>query len=141
MNYSTNKLYLRPWGSSDAYTEFKYSLDGTNNSMPEHDMAANDVDRDAYTNLEGYTIRNRVRHDVATIDFNIPTMSGAELHSLFQNTDGVYFEAYFFYEPAWGFVSKKMYRSATVSFHRYYIDTTNPDNNIYTDVQFSFIEE
>ena len=29
-----------------------------------------DVDLDAYTNLEGYTVRNRVREDVRTLDFS-----------------------------------------------------------------------
>ena len=139
--YEYNKLYLRPWGSSDAYNEFKYSVDGVNNGLPEHTGGANDVDRDSYTNLEGYTIRNRVRHDVATLDFSVPTMTGEELHAFFDYTTGVYFDAYFFYEPVWGFTSKKMYRSATVTYTRYYIDPVNPNNNIYKDVKFSFVEE
>lgn len=141
MSYKYDRLYLRPWGSSGAYNEFQYSVGGGGNSLPEHDAGANDVDLDAYTNLAGYTIRNRVRHDVATLDFSVPEMTGAELRAFFQYTTDVWFDAYFFYEPAWGFVSKKMYRSATVTWHKYYIDPTNPDNNIYTDVKFSFVEE
>ena len=141
MNYKYDRLYLRPWGSTGAYNEFKYSVNGGGNSLPEHDRGANDVDLDAYTNLSGKTIRNRVRHDVATLDFNVPQMTGEELHAFFQYTTNVWFECCFFYEPEWAFVSKKMYRSGTVTWHDYYIDETNPNNNIYTDVKFSFIEE
>jgi len=141
MNYEYGKLYLRPLGSTDAYSEFKYSIDGVHNGLPEHTKGANDVDRDSYTNMEGYTIRNRVRHDVATLDFTVPTMTGEELHSFFQYTTGVYFDAYFFFEPVWDFTSRTMYRSATVTYTPYYIDPSNPNNNIYNDVKFSFIEE
>ena len=141
MDYKYDKLYLRPWGSTGSYNEFKYSIDGVTNSLPEHERGANDVDLDSYTNLEGYTIRNRVRHDVATLDFSVPQMTGEELHAFLQYTTDVWFDAYFFWEPSWDFVSKKMYRSATITWHDYYIDSTNPNNNIYTDVKFSFIEQ
>ena len=107
---------------------------------PEHDAGQNDVDLDAYTNTAGYTIRNRVRHDVKTLDFNIPTMSGAELHSLLYLRNNEWFQCTFFDECAWGIVTKKMYCSSP-KYHKYYIDNSNPDKNIYTDVQFSFGEE
>ena len=77
-----DKLYTRPWGSSNAYTEFPYIVNGVS-TLPEHDGGANDVDLDAYTNTKGKTVRNRVRHDVATLDFDVPTMSGTELHNFF----------------------------------------------------------
>lgn len=107
---------------------------------PTHDAAQEDVDLDAYTNLEGYTIRNRVRHDVKTLDFNIPYMNGSELHQLLAMRDGVWLNVSFFDEVAWGMVTKKMYCS-TPKYHKEYIDKSNPNKNIYTDVQFSFIEE
>ena len=135
-----DRMYLRAWGSSDAYKRFPYKIDNVS-TLPENDVSANDVDLDAYTNTKGKTIRNRVRANVASVDFDIPSMLGSELHSLYSRTKNVYFECYFFYEPKWEFVSKKMYRSGTVKQHRYYIDKTNPDNNIYTNVQFSFIEQ
>lgn len=135
-----DKLYIRPWGSSEEFQEFPYKIDGVN-TLPEYDSAANDVDLDAYTNTGGYTIRNRVRHDVATLEFNVPTMTGEELHSLFDMTTNVWLECRFFYEPSWDFVNKKMYRNATVSYHKYYVDKLNPDKNIYTDVNFGFVEE
>lgn len=107
---------------------------------PIHNAAQEDVDLDAYTNLAGYTIRNRVRHDVKTLDFNIPQMTGVELHQLLVMRDSVWFQCSFFDEVAWTMVTKKMYCS-TPKYTKYYIDKTNPSNNIYTDVTFSFIEE
>jgi len=133
-------LYIRHWGSSSAYTRFPYIIDGVN-TLPEHDMSANDVDLDAYTNTAGYTVRNRVRHDVATLEFNVPTMVGNELHNLFNSTSNVWLDCLFFYESEWQFVTKKMYRNATVKYHRYYIDETNMDNSIYQNVNFGFVEE
>ena len=140
MQYENDKLYIRPWGSSEPYSEFPYEINGVN-TLPEHDAGANDVDLDAYTNTKGRKIRNRVRHDVATLDFDVPTMMGDELHNFFDYTTDVWLDCYFFYEPEWSFVSKKMYRSATVKYHKYYIDKTNPLKNIYQDVQFGFVEE
>lgn len=140
VTYYTDRFYFKEWGAAGAYHEFPYAIAGIN-TLPEHDVSANDVDLDAYTNTAGYTIRNRVRHDVASVDFNVPSMTGAELHSLLQNTTDVWLECYFFYEPEWGFTTKKMYRSGTIKYHKYYVDTTNANNNIYTNVQFSFIEE
>lgn len=134
------KMYLRPWGSTEEYTEFPYEIEGVN-SLPENDVTANDVDLDSYTNAKGKTIRNRVRSNVASLDFNVPTMNGKELRDFFERTKKVWFECRFFYEPEWKFVSKKMYRSGTVSYHRYYIDKNDPLKNIYTDIQFSFVEE
>lgn len=135
-----DKLYIRAWGSSSAYQEFPYEIDGVN-TLPEHDVGANDVDLDAFTNTAGYTVRNRVRHDVATLEFNVPTMSGTELHNLFNMTTDVWLDCLFFYEPAWGFVSKKMYRNATVKYHKYYVDSSDPTKNIYTEVNWGFVEQ
>ena len=140
MNYSYDKMYFRPWGSTGSYQEFPYAIAGVN-TLPEHDVSANDVDLDAYTNLEGRTIRNRVRHDVATLEFNITSMTGAELHNLLQRTTNVWLDCYFFYEPSWAFVSKKMYRNATIKYHKYYVDETDPNKNIYTDINIGFVEE
>lgn len=139
-NWEYDKMYFRPWGSNGAFQEFPYLVNGTS-TLPEHDMGANDVDLDAYTNTKGKTIRNRVRHDVATVDFDIETMYGSELKEVFERFGKVWLECVFWYEPEWAFVHKKMYRSATVKYHRYYIDKTNPLNNIYQNVQFGFVEE
>lgn len=107
---------------------------------PLHDAGQNDVDLDAYTNLKGKTVRNRVRHDVKTLDFNVPMMSGAELKLLLEMRSPVWFQCSFFDESEWGMVTKKMYCSSP-KYTKYYIDKNNPLNNIYTDVQFGFVEE
>lgn len=107
---------------------------------PIHEAGQNDVDLDAYTNTRGYTVRNRVRHDVKTLDFNIPTMTGAELRQLLQMRTDVWFNCSFFDEAEWKIVTKKMYCSSP-KYTKYYIDNDNPDNNIYQNVQFGFVEE
>lgn len=135
-----DKLYIRTWGSTGAFQEFPYQISGVN-TLPEHTVGANDVDLDAYTNTAGYTVRNRVRDNVASIEFQVPTMTGDELHKLFQRTTNVWLDCKFFYEPAWAFVSKKMYRSGTIKYTKYYVDDNDPNKNIYTDVTFSLIEE
>lgn len=140
MNDSYTKIYIRNWGSSGNYSEFPYQISGVN-TIPEYDATQNDVDKDSYTNTKGRTVRNRVRSNVKTLDFDVPVMSGEELHNFFTMTKSKWLDIKFFDEEAWGIISKKMYRSATVSYHKYYIDKTNPNLNVYTDVKFSFIEE
>lgn len=125
MNYEYDKVYVN--GVAFPYT-------------PEHDAGQNDVDLDAYTNTKGYTVRNRVRHDVKTLDFNIPTMTGEELKQLLEMRKPVWFQCTFFDEAEWAMVTKKMYCSSP-TYHKYYIDSENPLRNIYQDVQFSFVEE
>lgn len=140
MNYDYDKIYIRPWGSSSNFEEFPYSIDGVNNTLPEFDAGQNDVDLDAYTNTAGKTIRNRVRHDVKTLDFNVPIMNGQELKDFMTLRSPQWFECIFFDEAEWDFVNKKMYCSSP-QYHKYYIDKVDPLNNIYTDIQFGFVEQ
>ena len=125
MNYEYDKIYVN--GVAFPFT-------------PVHDAGQNDVDLDAYTNLKGKTVRNRVRHDVKTLDFNIPTMTGAELKKLLDMREPVWFQCTFFDESEWKIVTKKMYCSSP-KYKKYYIDKNTPLNNIYTDVQVGFVEE
>ena len=97
MNYEYDKIYVN--GVAFPFT-------------PVHDAGQNDVDLDAYTNLKGKTVRNRVRHDVKTLDFNIPTMTGAELKKLLDMRNPVWFQCTFFDESEWKIVTKKMYCSS-----------------------------
>lgn len=107
---------------------------------PVHDAGQNDVDLDSYTNLEGKTIRNRGRHDVKTLDFNISSMTGEEMKNLMEMRHPVWFNCTFFDESEWKIVTKKMYCSSP-KYTKYYIDKNDPLKNIYTDVQFGFVEE
>ena len=125
MNYEYDKVYVN--GVAFPYT-------------PVHEAGQNDVDLDAYTNTAGKTIRNRVRHDVKTLDFNIPTMSGAELKALLALRNPVWFNCTFFDEAEWKMVTKKMYCSSP-KYTKYYIDPKDPLKNIYQNVQFGFVEE
>ena len=125
MNYRYDTIYVN--GVAFPYT-------------PQHDAGQNDVDLDAYTNTKGKTIRNRVRHDVKTLDFDIPSMTGAELKALLQLRNPVWFQCTFFDEAEWQMVTKKMYCSSP-KYTKYYIDNNNPNNNIYTNVQFGFVEQ
>ena len=68
-------------------------------------------------------------------------MNGNELHELLDMTTDVWLDCYFFYEPKWDFVSLKMYRIGTVKFHKYYVDSTDPNKNIYTEIVFGFVEQ
>lgn len=125
MTYDKDKVYVND-------VAFPYT--------PEHDAGQNDVDLDAYTNTKGRTKRNRIRHDVKTLDFNISVMDGAEMKKLMEMRSPVWFQCTFFDESEWKVVTKKMYCSSP-KYHKYYIDKDNPLNNIYTDVQFGFVEE
>ncbi len=125
MNYDYDKVYINN-------VAFPYT--------PVHDAGQNDLDLDAYTNTAGYTIRNRIRHDVKTLDFNVPTMSGAEMKQLMSMRSPVWFNCTFFDEVEWEMVTKKMYCSSP-TYTKYYIDPVDPLKNIYTDVQFGFVEE
>ena len=137
--YEYDKMYIQSYDGT-GYYEFPYTVNGIN-TLPVHTMGANDVDLDSYTNTAGRTIRTRVRHDVVTIDFSITQMYGDELKKLFEYSTDVWCKCMFFYEPEWQFVEKKMYRSATVKYNKYFIDKTDPLKNVYTDIQVSFVEE
>ena len=91
-----DKLYLWIWGSSDEFHEFPYAIAGVN-ILPEYEVGANDVYLDAYTSTAGYTVRNRKRHNVASLNFNVPTMIGYELNKLLSRTTNVWLECRFFY--------------------------------------------
>lgn len=125
MTYDYDKVYVND-------VAFPYT--------PVHDAGQNDVDKDSYTNLLGKTVRNRIRSDVKTLDFNIPTMNGKEMKDLMTMRKPVWFNCTFFDEAAWTMVTKKMYCSSP-KYTKYYIDKTNPLKNIYTNITFGFVEE
>ena len=139
-NLKYDVLYIRPWGSSSSYKEFPYKVDEVN-TLPEHDVGMNDLDKDSYTNTKGKTVRHRARSNVCTLTFNVPHMYGNELHELIEMTRDVWLDCYFFYEDRWKFVSLKMYRDGTVSYHKYYVDSVDPNKNEYTNIKWGFVEE
>lgn len=126
MTYEYDKIYIND-------TAFPY--------VPPHAASQNDVDYDSYTNTKGNTIRNRIRSNVKKLSFTFPALNGDEFHKLLQMTKDVWFQCTFFDEDEWAMVTKTMYRNGTVDYTKYYIDNTNPSNNIYTDITLSVIEE
>jgi len=107
---------------------------------PVHDAGQNDVDLDSFTNTAGKTVRNRLRSDVKTLDFDIPEMNGQEIKDLLALRKPVWFNATFFDESEWNIITKKMYCSSP-KYTKYYIDSSEPLKNIYTNVSFGFVEE
>lgn len=126
MTYEYDKIYIND-------TAFPY--------VPSHAASQNDVDYDSYTNTKGYTVRNRIRSNVKKLSFTFPALTGDEFHKLLQMTNDAWFQCTFFDEDEWAMVTKTMYRSGTVDYTKYYIDNTDPSNNIYTDITLSVIEE
>ncbi len=109
--------------------------------LPGYDKGLNDVDSDSYTNTKGFTIRQRVRANVNDDTFNISVLVGKQIHDLIQMTKDVWFTATYFDEESWTMKSRKMYRSGTIKYHPYYLDPKDPNKNIYTNINFSIIEE
>ena len=77
---------------------------------------------------------------VKTLDFNVTSMSYDELHNLLQMRSPVWFQCTFFDEAEGEMITRKMYCSSP-KYHKYYLDPVDFHKNIYTDVQFSFVEE
>lgn len=125
MTYDYDKVYVD--GIAFPYT-------------PVHTAGQNDVDQDSYTNTNGKTVRNRIRHDVKTLDFSLPYMSGSEMKQLMEMRSPVWFECTFFDEVEWEIITKTMYCSSP-TYTKYYIDKSDPLKNIYTNVAFGFVEE
>ena len=53
-----------------------------------------DVDKDAFTDLRGFTHRNRVRHDVEDLEISFPILSDADEQTILQmiSPDWIYVE-------------------------------------------------
>jgi len=134
-----NRMYISTTETGQKY-RFPYKPNGINDTLPEHEAGQNDVDLDAYTNTQGKTIRNRVRHDVKTRDFTVTEMNGEEMKRLMELRDPEWFWVTFFDEAEWDFVTKKMYCSSP-KYHIYYADEDNPLLNMYTNISFGFVEE
>lgn len=125
MNYKANCLYIN---------DVEFPL------LPSHSEALHDVDLDSYTNTKGYTIRQRIRHNVGDKTLNIPGLYGYQFHQILQMTKDVWFSVTYFDWEEYQFKTRTMYRSGDVSFNNYYLDE-NPDKSILTDISFSIIEE
>lgn len=67
MNYTKYENYIRIGSSADTLQNFP--------TPTGFQRALRDVDKDAYTDLRGYTHRNRIRHDVEDITLTYDVLS------------------------------------------------------------------
>lgn len=107
---------------------------------PIHDIELNDLDLDPFTNTAGYLNRNRIRHDVVSLNFSIEGLKGKELHDLLALRNAEWFNCTFWSDKDWAMVTKKMY-CAIFKYHQEYIDPEDENNNIYTNINFTFTEQ
>lgn len=65
----------------DAYGQIRYACSDLENFPTPSSLGVtlHDVDKDAYTDLQGYTHRNRVRHDVIDIELSYNVLSDNDL--------------------------------------------------------------
>ena len=71
--------------------------------------ALHDVDKDAFTDLQGYTHRNRVRHDVYDIQFDYNVMSDNDLQYILNRIS-----------PAWIYIELIDKKTGQPSVHKMY---------------------
>lgn len=67
VNYNKYENYIRVGSSPNSLQNFP--------TPATLHRALHDVDKDAFTDLQGYTHRNRVRHDVEDIEVSFPVLS------------------------------------------------------------------
>lgn len=102
-------------------------------------VSLNDVDLDPFTNTDGYTIRNRVREGVVSLEFFYNVLNGHELNQLLNLTKKVWMNVNWFHEKEDKRVTQKFYRS-TLDYDKYYV-CDNLDDCRYTNVAFTFVEQ
>lgn len=122
------------------YNKVKIVVDGTDMLLPSTlPISLNDVDLDPFTNTDGYTIRNRVREDVASLELPYNVVDGNELNDLLNLTKKVWMEVNWFSEKANARVTQTFYRS-TLTYDKYYV-CSNLAECRYTNVVFTFVQQ
>lgn len=122
------------------YDKNKITVDGSDLPLPSTlPIELNDVDLDSYTNTDGYTIRNRVREDVESLEINYGVLNGVELNQLLNITKKVWMQVGWFSEKANQRVTHKFYRSK-INYTKYYV-CENPLDCRYTDITFTFVQQ
>lgn len=128
----------------DEYGQITYSCsDLVNIPTPSAlGITLHDVDKDPFTDLLGYTHRNRVRHDVYDIEFSYNVLSENDLSFILQRLD-----------PEWIYVElidkktktpkvHKMYASdKNISVYRCWIDENDKWHEEFVEHSFSLVEE
>ena len=100
-----------------------------------------DVDKDPFTDLEGYTHRNRVRHDVLSLQVSFSVLSENDISFILNAIS-----------PVWFYVQIKDKKTQQLSTHKMYasdkqfnvlriIEDENGFHEINNDFQVTFVEE
>ena len=117
---------------------------GTYTELPEPSSISyqfNDVDKDAYTNLTGKTIRNRVRSNVTLLKIAYGAISEDTANTIFTLINPVWFYVKFINPITKTEVIKKMYcspKDITLLFHK---NTEGSSTTMYEGLTFEFVEE
>lgn len=122
------------------YDKNKIVVDNEDLPLPStFPIELNDVDLDAYTNTDGYTIRNRVREDVESLEINYGVLNGVELNQLLNITKKQWMNVSWFSEKENSRVTHKFYRSK-INYEKYFV-TSDPLECRYTNIVFTFVQQ
>lgn len=88
-------------------------------------VTLHDVDKDAFTDLQGYTHRNRVRHDVYDIELGYNVLSDADLAFILNALSN-----------EWVYIELKDLKTGNRSVHKVYAsDKTKDTMRVFQDSQ------
>lgn len=110
MNYNKYENYIRVGSTASSLSSFP-----TPSSVG---YSLKDVDKDPFTDLKGYTQRNRVRHDVLQLELGYNVLSEDDI-AFILNTIG----------PQWIYVEVKDKKTKRRSVHKMY--ASDKDFNVF----------
>lgn len=133
MTYGKNETYIRVGSSINNLQPFP--------TPSEFKRTLSDVDKDPYTDLKGYTHRNRVRHDVENFTLSYNILSDDDLQYILNAIS-----------PVWFYCEVTNLKTGSKSVHKMYASdkqwntyrVTKVGNNweeIMTAFTVSFVEE
>lgn len=133
MTYGKNETYIRVGSSRNNLQPFP--------TPSEFKRTLSDVDKDPYTDLKGYTHRNRVRHDVENFTLSYNVLSDDDLQYILNAIS-----------PVWFYCEVTNLKTGSKSVHKMYASdkqwntfrVTKVGNNweeVMTAFTVSFVEE
>ena len=143
-NYNKYENYIRIGHTGTKNPDGSYSCSDLQDFPTPAGLARklHDVDKDAFTDLQGYTHRNRVRHDVEDIEVTFPVLSDADEQFILNMIS-----------PTWVYVELIDKKTGQKKVHKMYasdkewstfIIWKDENNNWHTedvDLTFSLIEQ
>lgn len=134
VNYNKYENYIRVGESADSLANFP-----TPSSIAD---TLNDVDTDAFTDLLGYTHRNRVRHDVLSLDISYSILSDEDKRYILNAIS-----------PEWIYVEIKDAKTLEKTVHKMYAsekksnvfrivkDSNGDFHTIHSEFGFTLVEQ